>query len=377
MNIGIYNLHMRAQGGGEKLTLALAQHLSLSHKVSLFCAESIDIPMFEQFFDVDLSRVSVTSLNGSGPVMRVIEKLPGVRQPASILHHYVQLKKLNLDLFINNSYGSRLMCPAARGIFMCMFPHAVVNRSSKATIDSYSTIVAISRYSADWVQEMWKRCPEIIYPPCDDMGPPAVKERIILHVGRFTPPSKDERHRKGQELLLEGFKRASDLHRDGWTLHLVGSAGDDKDSKVFVETVVQSAQGLPVLFHLNAAREKLRNLYRRAAIYWHATGYGFDVEQHPLRQEHFGITTVEAMSAGAVPVVYASGGQREIVSDEVDGLWWDDIDELLSQTRRLSNDAELRCRLSRNAVASSKRFGRETFASEVDQVIRRLAPTSE
>jgi hypothetical protein len=33
--IGIYNLHMRAMGGGEKLTLALAEHLSQAHNVSL------------------------------------------------------------------------------------------------------------------------------------------------------------------------------------------------------------------------------------------------------------------------------------------------------------------------------------------------------
>ena len=116
----------------------------------------------------------------------------------------------------------------------------------------------------------------------------------------------------------------------------------------------------------------MRDLYRRAAIYWHATGYGFPADDYPARQEHFGITTVEAMSAGAVPVVNGSGGQKEIVTHGVDGLCWDEPTELLSQTRRLVNDADLRGRLSRQAVLSSKRFGREAFNASVDGLVGRL-----
>jgi len=67
--------------------------------------------------------------------------------------------------------------------------------------------------------------------------------------------------------------------------------------------------------------------------------------------------------------VYSSGGQKEIVTDGVDGLWWDHIEGLISQTRRLANDRALHCRLSQQAVLSSKRFGREAFAANVDQLI--------
>ena len=39
-NIGVYNLHMRSLGGGEKLTLALAEHLSVAHNVWLLLYRS-------------------------------------------------------------------------------------------------------------------------------------------------------------------------------------------------------------------------------------------------------------------------------------------------------------------------------------------------
>ena len=63
-----------------------------------------------------------------------------------------------------------------------------------------------------------------------------------------------------------------------------------------------------------------RDLYGRASIFWHAAGLGEDPERHPDRYEHFGITTVEAMSAGAVPVVIDAAGQVEIVEHGANGL---------------------------------------------------------
>jgi len=365
-NIGIYNLHMRAMGGGEKLTLVLAEHLSLAHNVLLFTAEPLDVSSLEQFFEVDLSRVKVICLKNPGSLSRVLTKLSGSNGQSISLHHERQLRSHQLDLFINNSYASGLRCPTTRGIFMCMFPHLVSN-----SVDSYPSIVAISRYAAEWVWKRWDRHADVVYPPCDDMGPPpSAKEKIILHVGRFIADSvEDERHHKRQDLLLETFKRMTDLHEQGWELHFSGSLSTDNKSKTFADTLRRAAEGLPVFLHFNSAREELRALYRSAAIYWHATGYGVDADKYPSTQEHFGISTVEAMSAGAVPVVYATGGQKEIVTDEIDGYWWTDIDRLVNQTRRLAQDAGLRSDLGQQAVLSSKRFSKETFVANVDRLI--------
>ena len=363
--IGIYNLHMQAMGGGERLALVLAEHLSQRHDVSLFCAEPLDPASFQQFFEVDLSRINVVTLDGAGVLARAFARLRRNGSAAMARQHHAQLRELNLDLFINNSYGSELICPAARGIFMCMFPHA--GARVREAIDSYATIVAISKYSAAWIQQRWQRSSRIVHPPCDDMGPPETKRKIILHVGRFIADSdRDERHHKSQALLLTTFRQLSDLHQAGWELHLAGSIGSHQ---AFADSLVQAARGLPIVFHFNSSREQLRKLYRQAAIYWHATGYAVDANQHPGKQEHFGISTVEAMSAGAVPLVYASGGQKEIVTNEVDGCWWNRIDELVSLTRTLVADEERRSRFSENAIRSSARFSRKTFLERMDELV--------
>lgn len=395
LNIGIYHTHLRAMGGGEKLTLALAEHLSANHNVSLFHAETPNVGNIEQFFEIDLSGVNITHLDPLSIGMRIMAKARGPRAPAFSLHHYHQLKKRNFDLFINATYMSGLACPAPRGILVCVFPpfapaqpngHRLPRRIRNALVDrierqvtgcpetgvvhSYSRIMAISRYSAGWVEKIWGRQPDLVYPPCDDMGAASAKQKIILHVGRFVADNGErERHHKAQDTLLQTFKSMTELHRTGWQLHFAGSTPGDPDSAGFIGSLVESAKGFPVKFHFNARREELRNLFRSAAIYWHATGFGFDSKRYPARQEHFGITTVEAMSAGAVPVVLDSGGQQEIVTHGLDGFCWNDIPSLVDQTSRLVNDPELRLRLSRRAVGASERFGKRVFAERVDRLI--------
>lgn len=396
--IGIYNLHMQTRGGGERLTLILAEHLSLKHDVWLFHSGELNVSSLELSFAVDLSRIKLIPLKRAGLIWRAAAKLRGQRIPSFSLHHYSQLSKLKLDLFINASYASSLACPAPQGIFLCLFPHELreagnVKRLMRRTRrelttwtersftgfdahnwpKSYSKVISISRYTAKWIERLWGLPSEVVYPPCEDMGPPLEKEKIILHVGRFAAPqNKMEGHHKAQEILLQTFREMKEVHRQDWELHFAGNISPDKESAHFARRLTQDAQGLPVKFHFDASFAELHDLYRRAAIYWHATGAGFSAEDHPAKQEHFGITTVEAMSAGVVPIVKRSGGQIEIVTHGVDGVFWDDVSELRDHTRALINEPEKRTRLGQQAAISSTKFRREAFLANMDQVINEL-----
>lgn len=242
-------------------------------------------------------------------------------------------------------------------------------------LDSYSVVTANSCFTAEWIWKLWARDSEVVYSVCDSMGPVANKEKIILNVGRFLGRGSGTTHKR-QEILLEVFNRLTDAQSDGWQLHLAGSVALDAESSALAARLEQTAQGHPVFFHFNADLDTLRNLYRRAALYWHATGYGSSVQDEPILHEHFGVTIVEAMSAGAVPVVLNSGGPREIVAHEINGLLWDDLTGLARQTVRLMDDADLLSGLSQQAALSSERFSRIAFTSRMDTIIDLLMSSS-
>jgi len=199
MRIAIYNLYFQTIGGGERRSAALAEHLSRAHEVTIFAQEPLEIDTIKNLFGIDLSEVKVIPLAGKD--------------------HAAEIQATKPDLFINNSHDSRLVCPAPLGIYMCMFPE-----SEAALPASYTSVTANSEFTAHWIRERWGMEAEVVYSPCQEMGPPETKEKIILNVGRFFTPQPHNHHKK-QDLLLETFRAMPDAHADGWKLHFVGNVG--------------------------------------------------------------------------------------------------------------------------------------------------------
>lgn len=405
--IGIYNLQLNGdgKGGGEKKSCLLADQLSRRNDVWLISRTEPRREELEAYFGVDLSRVQFFALAGRLlPAARHLSQRvpPSIRRvlnPEYLLDtweklaepgFYSPIRALGLDAFINCQWASILPCPAPCGLYMCMFPQnlrgnievdgdafltgriraRISNRllgMSRNVIDSYTAVTANSTFTRDWVLKRWQITAPVVYSACDQMGTALRKEKIILHVGRFVGEDRDDD--KHQAAMLTTYKKLTNLHRDGWQLHFAGSVMPTEKARRQLHQLTEEARGFPVVFHGNAGFRELRDLYRSASIYWHATGLGSPVWKHPQKQEHFGMTTAEAMSAGAVPVVINTGGQRDSVTHDTDGFLWNTLDELADFTLRLAGDPELWQRLSSQAMLSSERFSPEAYAERVEQLL--------
>ena len=229
-------------------------------------------------------------------------------------------------------------------------------------LDSYDRVLSNSRYTQGWVTQMWHRDSGVLYPPVTSFARADEKKPMILGVGRFFVPGTG--HNKKQLELVGAFRQLVERGQaDGWELHLVG--GCAPEHQAYLDEVRTAAAELPVVLHPDATGAELRTLYGEASIFWHAAGLGEDVERHPERQEHFGITTVEAMSAGAVPVVVDAAGQAEIVEQGWSGFRFGTVEELVTQTERLVGDPELRATMSTAAEERARAFGWDAFVESV------------
>jgi glycosyltransferase involved in cell wall biosynthesis len=183
------------------------------------------------------------------------------------------------------------------------------------------------------------------------------KKNIIHSVGRFF----SQLHSKLQDVLVEFFRHLCQIEpklSNNWDLVLVGQIEDQE----YANRVHKLAQGLPVTFHHQLNRAELLQLYGQAKIYWHATGFSIDVEREPAKVEHFGISTLEAMAAGAVPVVINLGGQQEIVTGELSRYLWNNEDECLQKTIALMKDEPARTQAAGQARIQSLQFSQAKFA---------------
>ncbi|MEQ1787226.1 MAG: glycosyltransferase [Acidimicrobiales bacterium] len=232
---------------------------------------------------------------------------------------------------------------------------------------SYGALVANSAFTASWVKRWWSLDSQVLYPPVS-MQERGVKGPQILNVGRFF--AAEQGHSKKQLELVRAFRALVDGGLRGWTLHLVG--GCEAVGRPYLEQVQGAAAGYPVEFHVDASGEELAALYAGASVYWHASGMGESPTRHPGRLEHFGMTTVEAMSAGAVPVVIGLAGQTETVRHGVDGFHIANIRELAELTRLLIDDEHLREEMSRRAEQRARQYSLEAFGHRFWDLVEAL-----
>ncbi len=233
-------------------------------------------------------------------------------------------------------------------------------------VDSYDEICAISYFSSQWIKRLWGRESKVLQPPVDvEAFKPLPKRNIILSVGRFFAGGHNKKHIP----MIRAFKKLLQKGLKGWELHLAGGTIPEKGHLDYLEQVRAEAAGYPIYIHADVSFAELTELYGQAKIYWHACGYGENVERNPMRFEHFGITTVEAMAAGCVPVVINKAGQVEIVRHGEDGFLWNGPGELQRYTMQLIEDEALWQRMSRAAMERSQRFGRKAFAEKLAEIM--------
>lgn len=244
--------------------------------------------------------------------------------------------------------------------FALRFPWLAQDPSDLSFLENYDVVLANSQYTSNWIDRLWHVKSEILFPPINvaAIHPSPTREKAILTVGRFFAPGLG--HAKRQREMVQFF---GDIVRSGglsgWTLHVVG--GCEPSQQPYLRSVEQAAVGLPVQIHANAPRSLVHELMSTSSIYWSATGYGEDEEKAPWAQEHFGMTTAEAMAGGCVPVVINRAGQREIVRDGVEGFRWNTREQLATQTQDLAADEELRQKMSDAAVLRAQDFSDLAF----------------
>lgn len=251
-------------------------------------------------------------------------------------------------------FGIRLHRMASR-------PHPV-----QEALGTYDAIWAISKYTQKWIWNYWNRPSEILYPPVDvDEFWPKPKKNRILTVGRFFAGGHNKKHLE----LVSAFKGMVDQGLSDWEFHLAGGTTPGAEHERYLQRVQREASGYPIVIHPDIPHPQLVSLYEESALYWHASGYGENEKRNPVKFEHFGITTVEAMAAGCVPVILGKAGQLEIVRHGGNGYQWNQLGELQRLTWQLIRDGSLRERLALQAVADSRFFDKAHFRLNLHKLL--------
>jgi glycosyltransferase involved in cell wall biosynthesis len=354
MNIGVYDPYLDDVGGGEKYMLTIAEFLSKNHDVSVFWNNHEDFEKAKKRFSLDLSNVKIKSNIFDSKTSFLSRFKTSKKYDAVILLSDGSIPFVSSDLYIH---------------FQRPMEHIKLKPFTRHKIKRVKSFFCNSAFTKKFIDKTYKVDSAIIYPPVEIHPKKVKKQNVILHVGRFRPFDKTNgaADYKKQNVMIDVFKEMVSAGLKGWKFILAVSV-NDQDLEVFKD-LKKGSKNYPIEFEVNKKNDELWNYYSKSKIYWHASGYGEDLSKNPEYAEHFGISTVEAMGAGAVPVVFNAGGQKEIVENGINGFSWDTLGEFKQKTQDLIYSEKLMDNLSKKAMIKSKDFSKDSFCVKVGQMI--------
>ncbi len=311
--IGVFCPTLNVYGGGEYVAIAIANTLATNNReVVLFSSDKINPQAIKNYFGETLH-----------------PKIQTLRQPTNftprglidfyqtILHSYIAKSKCSrfIDAFSNCVFPwtqvSYIHFPYLNQyVFSKTFPYLNSPRLNQAgtlphvilekNLVDYNKhlVLANSQYTAGEIKKYSAKTAEVLYPPfsscIQEIGKTTTKnalDNLVVTVSRLD-----------SNKLLERIPYIA-AQTDGDTQFAVVG-------RLCSQTILDQLNALVkkigvadrVKFYPNASAEQKISLLKKAKIYLHT-----------MVGEHFGISIVEAMALGCVPIVHNSGGMTEFV----------------------------------------------------------------
>jgi glycosyltransferase involved in cell wall biosynthesis len=337
MKAAIFNPYLDTLGGGERYTLTFAKVLSDNGwEVDLEWKDVRIKKSLEDRFGMDLTKINIVNDIKRGDGYDLCfwvsdGSIPALKARKNILHFQVPFQNVNGRSLLN-----------------------------KMKLFRVSKVICNSNFTKKFIDREYGINSLVVYPPVDTVSiKPKRKENIILYVGRFSQLTQSKR----QDILVSAFKKLLNKGLVDWKLILTGGVEVGVDN--YLEELKKMSKDHPIEIIPSPDFETLKDLYGKAKIFWSASGFGVNENKNPEKVEHFGMTVVEAMAAGAVPIVYNAGGHKEIIVEAENGQLWETTANLIKQTWNLINNNKSLRGLAAKARGSSEKYSETGFEKKI------------
>jgi len=369
MKVLVVHPYMKVYGGGEKVCLHIVKALiEEGHNVNLMC-QPVKLSALESFLGANISRKNLYYMNMRAmpsaefkPKMRIFSVYERMMRH-TILKYCLKRKIGNIDIeFLTQdvalscdigekkiayvhfpNYSPRLDKAGYRSKLVWKIYYAPIEAYWKSKIDDVDLFLCNSEYTKNAIKERWGKEAIVVYPPVDiDRFKRAPsKEKFVVTIGRFVPE-------KNYEMVVEVAKLLPDVK------FVIIGRKQDATYYEKIESIKPANLKLPPDLPENETISQLA----KAKVYLHA-----------MVGEHFGISIVEAMASGCIPVIHNSGGAKEIIEDV--GYVYTSAQECSEAVRQaLSSDLDPEILIDR-----ARRFNAQRFEQQVTRAVQTLFPS--
>lgn len=175
------------------------------------------------------------------------------------------------------------------------------------------------------------------------------KDFVILFIGRLA-------EEKNVEFLIESQRVISQKHNNIKLLIV----GDGPDKEKYEELAKKLNIKDSVIFPGKVAWDEVPYYYHVADIFTTAS-----------KTETQGLTVIEAMASNTVPLCIKDEAFLSMVTDELNGLFFETKEQYEEKVLTLYNDKELHKRLNNQARIQAEHYSSRSYASNVLEVYKR------
>jgi glycosyltransferase involved in cell wall biosynthesis len=365
---------LRPPGGASAVAAWILQALKDEYDLTVLAGEKADLPGLNRFYGTSLrdSDVSVLYPNRLVRGLLRLDPDPGSIQPAAYLMRMCRRYRRAYDLVM--AAGMEEMDLGGHGLIYVHYPHLArfwtKYQDSRAGLMGLirgrtrpwmllaeyqvermkrNTFLTNSDWTARQIHEAYGVSARPIYPPVPAAGaglPWEDREDSFVCVGRLHAG-------KRMDWIIGILGKLRERH-PAIRLHLVGTRDEGRAAAGYyraLRRLVDSNRGW-VRLHEDLTRGGLSELMGRSR-------YGI----HALKEEHFGMAAAEALMAGCIPFVHASGGQVEIVGNDP-RLCYSDSDAA-DQIGAVLDSGNLQAALQRSLSPRMELFTVERFTDQI------------
>jgi len=388
-NIALYiNDILYNTGGTEAYTVKLCnalQEIYPDAHISFVseCYKKEDAPTSDKFINIINSKYG-TQINSTRADFIPVRADKSNKIGTIILRNRLVKISKHFDLLFYCSRGNYIF-KAKKNIHIVHFPTKPIavqkkganplviwyeKQKDKAYIKAYDLFLPNSQFTEKHFKRIWHGIDDDKLNKVTKISYPAVtaiedlhlqKEKTILVLSRIEKS-------KHLETLIDAYKSSEYLTQN---YKLIIAGGLTKSLENYKAELEARANGANIEFIVNAPYSKITELYNKASIFWHCKGFEIDEDTEPELMEHFGMSTVEAMSAGCVPIVINAAGQKETVNEEC-GYKWNSVDELVKYTEEIAQNPEKLKQMSLAARERAKNFTMESFTANIRNILSQL-----
>lgn len=374
-DITIAHLSLNRGGGAERVCLTLIETLiNAGYSVSVATLERTDWKMLEKRFGkVAIPDSEFYFINNTSSFNMPLQAAVSLLFPTMLL----LLKRRKHDLLIN-TYGD-LIEGLADLAYISAIPiklsyrissglsHSIIWRAATCAYDKISSVsfsskrsllISNSRFIQNILLKRMNLNSIVIHPPVEVdtfIGKTRGKrENLVAVVSRLRPGKR-----------LDAVPKIASLIKEAEFV-LLGIA--DSSSKTTVKELINLTKHLGVndrvKILLNQQFENYVSILSSASLYLHTQP-----------SEAFGISAVEAMAAGCVPIVPRSGGPWTDILDRMQGLYgfsYNDETEAADLIRGLINDKFLRKKVAERARNRALNFKKSIFKEKILNIVNKV-----